>query len=69
VTPDLAIAGVVLLLLGAGVFFIWREGRNSAAGARDAEVLEDVDKANEIRRDVAAEPDPEQRLRDDWRAP
>lgn len=61
----IAILGGLLALIG-GLFVAFQKGKKSERNRQAAEYLEAVEKANEVDRNVDAEPDPVKRLRDNW---
>ena len=68
---NLNLAGFVIALsiMAALAFVLIRAGRTKEREKQQRETLDAVDTANEVRRDVARDPDPRQRLRDKWTRP
>ena len=68
---DLGLSWLWAALAGAvGLLAVWFGGRRSAKTAANLDAAKETIKAHEVRNevetDVAAEPDPRKRLRDDW---
>ena len=66
---NLNLAGFVIALsiMAALAFVLIRSGRIKERERQQRETLDAVDTANEVRRDVARDPDPVAKLKTKWR--
>lgn len=65
-TLNLITTLIGIAIIVSGMVYLIRTGVKAGKADEQDKALDAIDKANEARRDAAREPDPAERLRDDW---